>query len=126
MRRRRNDDMALSKLDMALVAIVAAGLIWIEHSHRVAIGSLAAAEAAPPAASVCPKTDDAPFSPECIKFIGGGVLPIAGPQPPAAPAVLSARAERRGDLRKHCPPGKESAPDGDSCFRDPAADTGNP
>jgi hypothetical protein len=117
--------MALSKLDLALVAIAAAGLIWIEHSHRVAIGSLIAAEAMTPGASVCPKTDDAPYSAECIKFIGGGVLPVAGPRPPAAPAMPSARVERRAELRAPCPP-SESAPDGDSCFRYPSADTGTP
>jgi hypothetical protein len=110
--------MTLSKLDLALVAVAAASLIWIEHSHRVVIGSLIAAEAVTPAASVCPKTDDAPFSAECIKFIGGG---IAGPR--AAPATLSAGVERRTELRTLCPP-SESAPDGDSCFRYPSADTG--
>jgi hypothetical protein len=118
--------MALSKFDLALVAIVAAGLIWIEHSHRVAIGTLAAAEAVTPAASVCPKTDDAPFSPECIKFISGGALPVTGSRPTASPAVLSARDERRAKFRAlPCPP-SESAPDGDSCFRYPSADAGIP
>jgi hypothetical protein len=94
--------MALSKLDLALAVIAAASLIWIEHNHRVVIGPLAAAEAPASAASVCPKTDDAPYSAECLKFISGGV----------APAMLSSspvRAEPR------CPPGSEGAPDGDSC-----------
>jgi hypothetical protein len=110
--------MALSKLDLALVAVAAAGLIWIEHNHRVVIGSLAAVEAAPPAASVCPKTDDIPFSPECIKFIGGGASPDIAPQPPAASAILFARIERGAETRTPpCPSRDESAPDGDSCFR---------
>jgi len=94
--------MALSKLDLALVAIAAAGLIWIEHAHRVVIGSLAATQAPAPAASVCPKTDDVPYSAECLKFISGSV----------APAVLSASALR---AEPRCPPGSEGAPDGDSC-----------
>jgi len=110
--------MALSKLDMALVAVAAAGLIWIEHNNRVVIGSPAAVEDAQAAASVCPKTDDIPFSPECIKFIGGGVSPVIGPQPPTAPAVLLARAERGAEIpASTCPPRNQSAPDGDSCFR---------
>jgi hypothetical protein len=94
---------ALSKLDLALVAIAAAGLIWIEHNHRIVIG-LAAADAPAPTASVCPKTDDVPYSAECIKFIGGGVAPV----------MLSSavRAQPR------CPPGNAGAPDGDSCIRD--------
>ena len=97
--------MAPSKLDLALVAIAAASLIWIEHNHRIVIGPLAAAEAPPPAASVCPKTDDAPYSAECIKFIGWGTAP-------AAVAATVLRAEPR------CPPGNAGAPDGDSCIRD--------
>jgi hypothetical protein len=92
---------ALSKLDLALVAIAAASLIWIEHNHRIVIGPLAAAEA--PAASVCPKTDDAPYSAGCIKFIGGVV-----------PAMLSVSAVRD---EPRCPPGSAGAPDGDSCVR---------
>lgn len=97
--------MTLSKLDLALVAIAAASLIWIEHNHRIVVGHLAAAEAPTPSASVCPKTDDVPYSAECIKFIGGG----------AAPAALSVHAEL------HCPPGNAGAPDGDSCIRDVSA-----
>jgi hypothetical protein len=97
--------MALSKLDLALAAIAAAGVIWIEHTHRVVIGPLAAAETPGPAASVCPKTDDVPYSPECIKFMGGGVAPDALSGSPA-------RAEPR------CPADGEGAPDGgDSCLR---------
>jgi hypothetical protein len=101
--------MALSKLDLALVAIAAVGLIWIEHNHRVVIGSLSTAEAPgpAPAGSLCPDTDDAPMSAACIKFIGAGALPVVRPQPPAAPAMLSLPAPP-------CPPGNESAPDGDS------------
>jgi hypothetical protein len=68
--------MSLSKLDLALAAVVAVGLLWIEHQHRIVIGSLAASEARPAAVSVCPETDDAPFSADCIKFIGGSVLPM--------------------------------------------------
>jgi hypothetical protein len=97
--------MALSKFDLALAAIAAAGLMWTEHNHRVVIGPLAAAEAPAPAGSVCPKTDDAPYSAECIKFIGGGVAPV----------MLSARA---GRAESRCPPGNQGAPDGDSCIRD--------
>jgi hypothetical protein len=103
--------MTLSKLDLVLVAITAAGLVWIEHNHRVVIGPLAAAEA--PAASVCPKTDDAPYSVECINFIGGSV----------APALLSADAAR---TEPRCPTGDDGAPDGDSCIRTPSVGYARP
>jgi hypothetical protein len=66
--------MALSRLDLAVVAITAAGLVWVEHSHRVVIGTLAA-DAPAPTAALCPETDNAPMSAACIKFIGGGAQP---------------------------------------------------
>ena len=98
--------MALSKLDLALAVIAAAGLLWIEHHHRMVIGPLAAAEAPPTAASVCPKSDDIPYSAECIKFISGGAEHI----------VVPGAVERRaGLLPPPCPLRDESAPDGDSC-----------
>jgi hypothetical protein len=67
--------MELSKVDLALIAIVAAALIWFESGHRVAVGTLAAPAQAAPAVAPCPNTDDAPFSAECIKFITGGTSP---------------------------------------------------
>jgi hypothetical protein len=97
--------MTLSKVDLALAVIAAASLIWIEHDHRVFIGPLAAAEAPAAVASVCPTTDDAPYSPECIKFIGGVVLP----------ATTTTRRPTEFDAPP-CPLRDESAPDGDSCL----------
>jgi hypothetical protein len=47
------------------------GLVWIEHEHRIVIGSLSAAETAPLTASACPDNDSVPFSADCIAFIGG-------------------------------------------------------
>jgi hypothetical protein len=69
--------MALSKLDLAAVAALAVGLLWIEHEHRIIIATPAVAEAASSAASVCPETDDVPFSADCIAFISGSALPDA-------------------------------------------------
>ena len=40
--------MALSKLDLALVVVIAAGLLAIEREHRIVIGTPAAAEGRPP------------------------------------------------------------------------------
>jgi hypothetical protein len=77
--------MAFSKLDLAIVAVVAGGLLWIEHDHRIVIGS---PEAAPPTASVCPDSDSVPFSAACIAFIDGGR--------PANPAENAPRPGLRG------------------------------
>lgn len=75
--------MELSKLDLALIAVVAAGLIWIEHNNRIVIGPPAATKTLAPAASLCPETDDAPMSTACIKFITGGASQAVQPGPPA-------------------------------------------
>jgi hypothetical protein len=112
--------MVLSKLDLALVAVVAAGMLWIEHDHRIFIGTPAAAEVAPPAASVCPDTDDVPFSADCIKFIDGGVLPdiqVGLSAAGSAPAV-SRDPQGRAELQAPaCPPSNENAPYSADCIK---------
>jgi hypothetical protein len=112
--------MVLSKLDLALVAVVAAGMLWLEHDHRVFIGTPAAAEAAPPAASVCPDTDDVPFSADCIKLIDGGVLPdihVGLSAAGSAPAVSPDPQERAALHASACPPSNENAPYSADCIK---------
>jgi hypothetical protein len=110
--------MALSKLDLAVVAVLAVGLLRIEYEHRIIVATPAAAEVVPAAASVCPDTDDVPFSADCIRFIVGGVLPdvhawassaaIAPDVPP------DARAQVHGPA---CPPSNENAPYSARCIK---------
>jgi hypothetical protein len=112
--------MALSRLDWAVVVVVAAGLLWIEHEHRVTIATPAAAEMAPPAASVCPKSDTAPYSAACLAFIEGARASnfptpahAAGSAPAASPA-----AQRRAEARTPpCPLSNESAPYSAKCLK---------
>ena len=108
--------MVLSKLDLAIVAFVAAGLLWIEHEHRIIIATPAAADVAPPAASVCPDKDSVPFSPDCIAFIEGGAAPVIHARV-MAPAA-SSDAQGRGDSHAPaCPPSNENAPYSAGCIR---------
>jgi hypothetical protein len=112
--------MVLCKLDLAVVALVAAGLLWIEHDHRVFIGTPAAAEVAPPAASVCPESDSVPFSADCIAFIDGGALPDipARVSQAANAAAASPDANRRAESRAPaCPPSNENAPYSADCIK---------
>ena len=106
----------VSKLNLAIVAVLATGLLWIEHQHRIFIGTPAAAEAAPPASSVCPATDDVPFSAACIKFIDGGTLPdlrkhvgVVAPVPDG-----HGLAEPQGPA---CPDSNENAPYSAKCIK---------
>jgi hypothetical protein len=112
--------MVLSKLDLALMAVIAVGLLWIEHEHRVIIGTPAAAEGAPPAASVCPASDDVPFSADCIAFIGGGASLYGHGRTSAAAgaSAVTPDAERHGDPHgPPCPASNEDAPYTARCLR---------
>ena len=108
--------MALSKLDLALVVVIAAGLLAIEREHRIVIGTPAAAEGRPPAASVCPSTDDVPIGAACMSFIGGGTAAHmrssgALPTPPDL-------GEQKIDLSAPpCPASNETAPYSTRCLR---------
>jgi hypothetical protein len=112
--------MVLSKLDLSLVAVLAAALFCIEHGHRVMIGSLAAAAVATNAVSACPDTDDVPFSAECLQIINGGTLPAvdARVSTAAITPVAASGADRRVELHAPaCPPSNENAPYSARCLR---------
>jgi hypothetical protein len=112
--------MVLSRLDWAVVLAIAAGLLWIEHEHRVTIPTPVAAEMVPPAASVCPKSDIAPYSAACLAFFEGARA--SGLITPAhaawnAPAA-SPSAQRRADARTPpCPLSNENAPYSAKCIK---------
>jgi hypothetical protein len=115
--------MALFKLDLAVAALVAAGMLWIEHEHRIIIGTPVAAEVAAPEASACPATDDVPFSADCIAFMGGGgggVLPDIHSRVSAAPSAPAVSPEAYGRAELHapaCPPSNENAPYSATCIK---------
>lgn len=87
--------MALSKLDLAVALAVAAGLIWIEHGHRIMVGTLASVTAAAPP-SICPTTDDVPTSIACLKSMEEGVLPAFRPR--IGTPLVSVDADGRADV----------------------------
>ena len=109
--------MALSKLDLTVVAMLAVGMLWIEHEHRIIVATPAAAEAVPLAGSVCPETDDVPFGADCIAFIAGGVVPDVSSKPNLHAAALpyTQYAEVHGPAA--CPPSNENAPYSADCLR---------
>ena len=105
--------MAVSKLDVAVVVVMAAALLRIEHDHRIVIGT--SALAVPPAAAVCPATDDVPFSADCIKFINGGVLPDMRGRLGAL--AVSSDAGAREFHAPACPASNENAPYSARCIK---------
>jgi hypothetical protein len=111
--------MALSKIDLVVAAMIAAGLLWIEQEHRIIIiATPAAAEVALPPAAVCPDTDDVPFSADCIKFIEGGVLPDIHSRASAAARAAAVSPDAYAELpAPACPPSNENAPYSASCIK---------
>jgi hypothetical protein len=110
---------AVSKFDLAAVAVLALMLLWIEHDHRIIISTPAAAEVAPKPASACPESDAVPFSADCLALIGAGSPAVAAPRPHAAsPAVAMPRdAHARLADASPCPPSNENAPYSAACIR---------
>ena len=115
--------MVLSKLDLAVMAVIAGVLLWIEHENRVVVATPAAAEAAPPGASVCPESDSVPFSPDCLAFIEGHTafavraLPVKATATDDAPAASSGAHQRaESNAAAPCPPSNENAPYSARCL----------
>jgi hypothetical protein len=108
--------MALSKLDLAVVAVLAVGMLWIEHQHSIIVTTPAAAEAA--FSAVCPETNDVPFSADCIAFIDGGVLPDVSSHLNTHPSTASLGAQQRAEFHASArPPSNENAPYSADCLK---------
>jgi hypothetical protein len=111
--------MAFSRIDLTIIAVVAVGMLWIEQEHRVFI-SPADAESERPASSVCPDTDDVPFSAECIKFIDGGVLPDIHARQSGSVSRHAAMSDSRARPDPHGParpPSNENGPYSAACIQ---------
>jgi len=65
------------RTDIAVIVIAVAGLLWVEHGHRVVIDAPVAGTAASVAAA-CSDTDAVPYSAACLEYIN--VSPDAGPR----------------------------------------------
>src|SRR5271157_2305051 len=94
-------------------------MLWVEHEHRISIGTAAAAAVAPPAASVCSETDDVPFSADCIAFIDGSVsadvrLAVSAVGHAVAPSPAAQRPE--GSRVPACPVSNENGPYSANCI----------
>jgi hypothetical protein len=110
--------MVLSKLDLVVVAVLAVGMLWIEHEHRIKLLTPTDIEAAAADASACPDNDSVPFSADCIAFIRGGGSPAVRSRVSAAAPTPSPDAQGRAELHAPaCPASNESAPYSATCLR---------
>jgi hypothetical protein len=82
--------MVVSKLNLAILAAVAGGVIWVEHAHRIKIemSPPPPAERAGVKAAACPENESVPFSADCMKFIEAVVHADIRSRATAAGAVL--------------------------------------
>jgi hypothetical protein len=101
--------MVLSKFDLAIVVCVAAGMLWIEHGHRISIATPMAAEMR--AASACPDNDSVPFSADCIAFIDGGASAAARTRMSVAASAPTNSPDTP------CPPSNENSPYSARCIK---------
>jgi hypothetical protein len=61
-----------AKLNLAILAAAAGGMLWVEHAHRITIEAAAPAEVASRETASCPENESVPFSQDCMAFIQGG------------------------------------------------------
>ena len=55
----------------AIVALIAAAVLWIEHGNRIDAETPVSAANAAPAGTVCPESENLPYSADCIAFMQG-------------------------------------------------------
>jgi hypothetical protein len=71
----RGIEMVTTRFNVFVLALIAGGALWIEHSHRIRITASASVETSALPAATCPDNESVPFSPECMAFIQGTYQP---------------------------------------------------
>jgi len=111
--------MALSRLELAVVALVAVGMFFVEHSHRISIVTPSTAGLSEAETSVCPDSDSVPFSADCLAFIRGGGNVRAGLSTAARARTLASDARQRRHVDSAspaCPANNENGPYSAACL----------
>jgi len=57
----------------AIAALIAAAVLWIEHGNRIDSDTPVGAANAAAAGTVCPDSENVPYSADCIAFMQGDV-----------------------------------------------------
>ena len=83
----------VARLNLAILAAAAAGVVWIEHAHRTRIEISTPAEIAGRNATICPENESVPFSADCMMFIQRGVVSDARLRENAADGALAESPE---------------------------------
>jgi hypothetical protein len=104
--------MVVAKLDLVILAAVAGGMLWVEHSNRIKIEAPSPAEVAAGSAAVCPEDESTPFSADCIISLGS-VPPNVRWRVIASESALAAPPEPG----PACPPNNENVPYSSQCLK---------
>jgi hypothetical protein len=67
--------MLITRFNVFVLAAIAGGAMWIEHTHRIRIIASASVETSAQPTQACPANESVPFSPECMEFIQGTYQP---------------------------------------------------
>jgi hypothetical protein len=104
----------------SIAAFIAAAVLWIEHGNRIDSDTPVGAANAAPAGTVCPDSENVPYSADCIAFMQGDVaseVRVSLREPakylPVTPTQAVGSAEALG---APCP-SNENAPYSANCIR---------
>jgi hypothetical protein len=104
----------------AIAALVAAAVLWIEHGNRIDSETPVSAANAASAGTVCPGSENVPYSADCIAFMQGDVgsgVGVSLRRPAmsllATPTPAIASADSSG---APCP-SNENVPYNENCIR---------
>jgi len=105
------------KLDLAVIVLSAAGaVLWIEHGHRIDLATSTGEAFAAPVATVCPDSENVPYSADCIAFMQRGAT--FDLNRPARIAVSTNAAAGPGETpQPACPSNNENVPYSAACIR---------
>jgi hypothetical protein len=85
--------MVVSKLNLVIIASIAASVLWIEHNNHVNIQPAVPARIEGQSTAACPENESVPFSAECMVFILGGVDTAVRPRSNAADSAVAESPE---------------------------------
>jgi hypothetical protein len=103
-----------------IAALAAAAVLWIEHGNRIDSEAPLGAAKAAPAGTVCPDSENVPYSADCIAFMQGDVAPgvrVSLQEPARNLASLPTQALPSADLSGAPCPSNENVPYSANCIR---------
>jgi hypothetical protein len=103
-----------------IVGAVLAAVVWIEHGHRIDIGTPSAAAFSAALAARCPDNENVPYSSDCIVFMQGETGSDVRPRAIVPRSVSGTASQVVASMQPPngwCPPHNENAPYSANCLQ---------